>query len=511
MSRIKKSSVLLLVIALLFGLFAGCSRDTTESALESELDESWVDNEQTGSEQDPTEPSGDSTGKSQPATTEALVGTTTSRRGSGKQGTNAPSGPAVDWLKGKTIQIHYNVYDPGKEANTAEGKYAIQQRKAIEEKYGCNLAVSALNLETFIPRLMVGDSQGIDIVDSCGPDMLRIAIENDFFTQLDGLIDFNKSYINKTHSENLVYNKKHYVAVPKKYGLLNIDENLVMFFNKRLVKNAGYNPDDLYKWWKGGTWTWDKLYEVAVKIHALDANTYGVDNGVLDNYLWMALILSNGTELITTENGKPIFNIGSPKSLEALNFWYNLSKYTSMHVAAMDVLFIQGRAGFIPQYVNRLRFNSFSKMKDDFGVIPLPKGPSASKYNSPVSYLWGYAILNASLKGDDKDIKAKALSIIIDELSKPSIPENALERTVNAMFESVVRDKGSYDVLRAINNNSGGINNFSNYYFAMRQVVAFDWNMCQDVAPGKLDVNTAVQQNQDRLSQEYRDSIHIGK
>ena len=173
-----------------------------------------------------------------------------------------------------------------------------------------------------------------------------------------------------------------------------------------------------------------------------------------------------------------------------------------------DSMFIQGNVGFLTQYVNRLQFSNYSKMKDDFGILPIPKGPSAKKYVSPISYVYGYAIPTAALKNDDANrTKAKALAILIDELSKPAVPDAMMSKVKTTMYESLVRDQGSYDTLMAIDN--GELSKSSNYYFAYDQTQEFNDVMLQ-VAAGSLDVNTAVRQNKDQLSKKYRDSLVLG-
>ena len=356
---------------------------------------------------------------------------------------------------------------------------------------------------------MIGDTQGADIVDSAGPHVIKSALANNLYAPLDGLIDFNKPYINKTHSGLVTSGGKHYVAIPQRQGFDYIGENMVMWFNKRLVKNAGYDPDSLYKMWKDGTWTWNKMAEIASKINDPSTKTYGIGNGHGDNFQWLSLLLSNDCELLVNENGLQTYNIGSAKALEALNFWQKNASLMFTDIGEVsDSMFIQGNVGFLTQYVNRLQFSNYSKMKDDFGILPIPKGPSAKKYVSPISYVYGYAIPTAALKNDDANrTKAKALAILIDELSKPAVPDAMMSKVKTTMYESLVRDQGSYDTLMAIDN--GELSKSSNYYFAYDQTQEFNDVMLQ-VAAGSLDVNTAVRQNKDQLSKKYRDSLVLG-
>lgn len=512
MSIFRKGSALSLAAILAAVGLAGCGGQSSPSSAPTSSSDSTI-SASAPSESLPESAPGNMTGEASGATgatnpgpsgNGATQGTSTTSVGGG-----VASNSAVQWLKGKTIQIHLGVYDEAKEATTSVGKYAIQQRKNIEKKYGCKLVLKTIDYNTFLSKLMIGDTQGADIVDSAGPHVIKSALANNLYAPLDGLIDFNKPYINKTHSGLVTSGGKHYVAIPQRQGFDYIGENMVMWFNKRLVKNAGYDPDSLYKMWKDGTWTWNKMAEIASKINDPSTKTYGIGNGHGDNFQWLSLLLSNDCELLVSENGLQTYNIGNAKALEALNFWQKNASLMFTDIGEVsDSMFIQGNVGFLTQYVNRLQFSNYSKMKDDFGILPIPKGPSAKKYVSPISYVYGYAIPTAALKNDDANrTKAKALAILIDELSKPAVPDAMMSKVKTTMYESLVRDQGSYDTLMAIDN--GELSKSSNYYFAYDQTQEFNDVMLQ-VAAGSLDVNTAVRQNKDQLSKKYRDSLVLG-
>lgn len=52
------------------------------------------------------------------------------------------------------------------------------------------------------------------------------------------------------------------------YGMRGIDPEPRggMYFNKRLLEEAGVNPEDLYTWQENGEWTWDKFEEVCAQV-----------------------------------------------------------------------------------------------------------------------------------------------------------------------------------------------------------------------------------------------------
>ena len=507
MQKRKLSLAVLLAVVFLANFIIGCSPSTGDvsstggspSSSNNTLDTESNDSNIIGDTSTPGTQSDSSTQTSTPGTNNPSGPSTTS-----SENNNVTPSTKID-LKGRTIKILYGTYDAAAEASSAAGKYAIAQRKKIEEKYNCKIVPEAINYETFMPKLLMGDSSGADIIDFCGT-MLVGMVKNELVYPLDELVDLSQSHFDTDAMKNIRYFGHYYGAIPERTGFDNIGTQLVMFFNKRLVKNAGYDPDSLYKMQENGTWTWDKFAEIAGKITDTSKGIYGIGNGYRDNYLWMSLMLSNGQDLIANENGKPVFNISNPKSLEALEFWEKISGnlYTPSDTT-QDAKFIQGNIGFLPQYVNRMDYSNFKNMQDDYGIICFPKGPSANRYYSPISYITGWSIPANVLRNDDANhTLGKALAAIISDLCKPAVPTNDANKITQITFESLVRDQGSLDMLNKLADPKLRI--VTKYYEAVDFAMTFNSALLK-VANGTLDINTAVRQNKDSLSKQYQDFL----
>lgn len=163
-----------------------------------------------------------------------------------------------------------------------------------------------------------------------------------------------------------------------------------LFFNKRLFKEAGIDPETLYDMQKNGTWTWENFEKLCAKL------TRDTDNdGVTDVYalcsfskdFFYAAIASNGARLVD-RNPDGTFVNGTTRNefLETMNWGQQIIKKYEMPApegAAWDYAlssFINGKACM--QASQEYNSGSLRDMKDDYGVLCFPKGPRMKDYNS---------------------------------------------------------------------------------------------------------------------------------
>ena len=160
-----------------------------------------------------------------------------------------------------------------------------------------------------------------------------------------------------------------------------------IFWNKRILEECGYNPDVIYDMQKEGKWTWETFEEMCINL------TKDTDNdGIIDQYAmgafnteftWAAIFSNGGSIVGVDENGKYFLNVGSDKSLEALN-WVN-KMFINYQLPASDgaawdyfkTAFLNGDVAF---YVNQEYDGQpnglLSNMKDDWGIACFPLGPN---------------------------------------------------------------------------------------------------------------------------------------
>ncbi len=163
-----------------------------------------------------------------------------------------------------------------------------------------------------------------------------------------------------------------------------------VFFNKRILEEAGINPNDLYTWQENGEWTWDKFEEVCAAVQT------DVDNdGITDVYgmtgqrseFYSYAVYSNGGHFINKVDGKFVNELESANTLEALNWavevanQYDLPQPEGSNWDYFLAEFTSGKACFFADQEYRSG-NELAAMEDDWGFVCFPKGPQADDYTN---------------------------------------------------------------------------------------------------------------------------------
>ncbi|MBS6475505.1 MAG: hypothetical protein KH354_05950 [Clostridiales bacterium] len=212
-------------------------------------------------------------------------------------------------------------------------------------------------------------------------------------------IDFtDPEYWNQTSQAVGTLEGKQYVISQNYIGLGAAALNIATLFNKSLIQKAGYTAEQLYDWSNKGEWTFDKFREVALACTDLDNGVYGtsVNNSAL---LISAMVVSNGSDMITKKDGVDVFNMLDSKALAAVNYLVDMARsdksvYTD-YTADEKTTFSSGTAAMLVTYVNRIYEKSVQNMEDDIGVLMPPKGPNANDYISELNWFDGYCVIKS--------------------------------------------------------------------------------------------------------------------
>jgi len=163
-----------------------------------------------------------------------------------------------------------------------------------------------------------------------------------------------------------------------------------LFWNKRIFREAGLDPDLLYNLQRDGTWTWDAFHNLARQL-TRDVN----NDGIIDIYglpcddareVMNAFVYGNNANYVTIdEQGKFHNSTNRPEFVEALQFYLTLMNEGVLKVrqdgAAWDwdfTEFFDGRVAMLiaPEW----RKGQMPEMTDDYGCVLPPKGPRATDY-----------------------------------------------------------------------------------------------------------------------------------
>lgn len=163
-----------------------------------------------------------------------------------------------------------------------------------------------------------------------------------------------------------------------------------MYFNKRILEEAGINPDTIYELQENMEWTWDKFEELCQQVQADTDNDGAIDRYAMANFtscFYPEAVYSNGGEFIgKDENGLYYNALESDETIEALNWALDmLGKYEMVYPedAAWDywiTAYTNGEACFMAD--ETYRAGQMADMEDDFGYVCFPMGPKMDDYSS---------------------------------------------------------------------------------------------------------------------------------
>jgi len=196
--------------------------------------------------------------------------------------------------------------------------------------------------------------------------------------------------MNQMINELFTFNKKTYAFRPR-YG--DSQRGQVIFFNKRLFREAGLDPDLPYNLQRDGKWTWDEFLKISKQL-TRDTN----NDGIIDTYAMTAdlskdmmdvFVAGNNAEYVSRDprTGNLVNATGRPEFVEALQFLMTLYKEGVMMPSPVpeggawnwyQPMFNDGKVAMRLD-MEHVR-GDIANMRDDWGMVLPPKGPRAKDY-----------------------------------------------------------------------------------------------------------------------------------
>ena len=219
-----------------------------------------------------------------------------------------------------------------------------------------------------------------------------------------------------------------------------------IYYNKRILRENGC--EDPFELRDKGEWTFDKLAEMAAKCKKVNADGTVAQWGLgswTDSELMIALVNGNdGTIVSLNENRQLQLDLKSSRTMEALDYmyrWCNVDKIVNVSEGGWQKTmqdFVDGKYAFCLGTNQVMPMATASGMKDEFGIITFPVGPSntSGQTDYTMNYrFWFIPTCNAS--------KAEQL-LFVDDLYHRDDP-----RTFEEKFEKYyllkIADERSYE------------------------------------------------------------------
>ena len=166
-----------------------------------------------------------------------------------------------------------------------------------------------------------------------------------------------------------------------------------IYFNKRVLEDAGIDPESIYDMQANGTWTWDAWKDLCEKVQR-DTDNDGTPDvfGFTGNYddSVEEFVLSNGGSFVKNEASGLRVAFDDADTAEALNFFQEMVSTYDAHLyypadAAWDFYKTDWLTGNTAFYIGQVWEKDNVRgigddgrsMEDEVGFVSFPVGPSA--------------------------------------------------------------------------------------------------------------------------------------
>ncbi|MCL2095971.1 MAG: hypothetical protein FWH10_03610 [Oscillospiraceae bacterium] len=411
---------------------------------------------------------------------------------------NAPDLPKID-MGGKTFtfltykdwggeSVDQDIYS---EAATGEpiNDAAYKRRVKLEQEFNINIRTTMVENHTAatdaVRTAVMANDTSYDIAVTAASSFASLLTGGSYLTDFKQLafIDVEKPYWNKSFYDAWSILGTNY-ALDGDISKRKLQCVWIMCFNKGMIRD--YNLDTPYELVKNGTWTYDKMHEMA-RAAARDVDGDGVMSLEGDD-IWginytgdtiMGIINTSGVKIAEFDSdGIPVLTVGTEVNLVKLARIYDQMRD---HEYSIDTLFKAGGgvtgigdvdifaenralflacAGHNVQGSSEEDANNTQGLRDidvDFGIIPYPKWSVSDEY---VSYTAGnyHNVMAIPKTNEDLDNTSILLEAMAYEGSRELVPafyENLLKT-------KTARDNESEDMIEFI---FGNLNYDTGYLF----------------------------------------------
>ena len=373
----------------------------------------------------------------------------TTSKGKGDTGSKGQQFPGrVSDLKGRTITFAVPYMAPGTGSELA--KRAAKLYSDLEKQYNCKIVFNTTITYDQMSASIMSGSPKADVWFSANHKEYINQITGKLIQPLSNLqvVDFMDTTKYSAAAQLGEIGGVYYGICPLTYGVSGGSALVydVLFFNKTILKNAGYSAETMYQLQNSGGWTWDKFKEIAGKV--TQGDKYAINDS--ERYLYVGLLSSNNAEWVTKSGNTLVFTGGDAKNQEVLTYMQGLAsagalKIDSAAVSATPDLqeFSAGRAAFYAQPVFGCR-DRLGGANFDWGILAFPKSPSAKDYVADSSRASFY-VIPRGVKNPNEP-----LTIVDAIFSHPLFTAAEDEAQYTAFYSQYLKDTQSLDTIKML-------------------------------------------------------------
>ena len=392
---------------------------------------------------------------SEPSGTGSVPESAQGSTGGSKQESSAPEGgttedsapekskePEYDF-GGRTVRIgSYYDMTPNPEKSIFEKAFA-ERIAYVEENYNCNIEFVVVGddyVGSYVTSVLSGDPC-CDVGYILSYKLLPALIEGGIAQPISdlGVVDFSAPWYDAPATEAGTYKGKQYAM-----GMRGAGVQYGIFWNKTLFNR--YGLPDLYELYEKGEWTWEKFKEIALAGNQdLDGDgEYDVHGfNQRENLIW-SFMSSNGANAVKKTDAGIELALETPEAMEALEFYTDFMQ---------NVPHLKGWLGDWQSQIWDFRDGNscmcyeawwisssyLGDMKDEWGFVPFPMGPSGKEYVSYGKEASPYMMLNGIEKPEE-------VAQIMDLIFQIFEDEEEWNDAIMAAFEANATDSTAVDI-----------------------------------------------------------------
>ncbi|MFW5787525.1 MAG: extracellular solute-binding protein, partial [Halanaerobiales bacterium] len=236
-----------------------------------------------------------------------------------------------------------------------------------------------------------------------------------------------------------------------------------------------------------GEWTWDAFRDIAAQAtqdlnNDGDIDQWGFVGPFFDHtFPWF---YANNAPTMVEEDGRMVFNGNSSAFLETLDFYKDLLLEDNV-IGSGDFhesldLFLSGKAAM--RIANSFG-HGLGDMEDDFGVVPLPKGPNADEYTA-VAPRTNVMVVPLTVENP-----AEKLEVVL-ALYEEAEPYTDTEAKANQFWDewatdNNIRDMESVEIFRDLNDKA-----FLSY---SRQILEDHVDQIGEILDGEISASAQIE------------------
>ena len=283
-------------------------------------------------------------------------------------------------LKDQTIKIaSWGTAEPTK--GTEVGDLKWEAIEAAEEKYGCK--VEFVTISDIFSQLVTAATTGqvvADVIMNRSHYVMNLMMKGDYYWSMEELgFDPTNEIYNTDTTRYTTYNGKTYGFW---YDPTNV--NSIMVVNKTIMGHSGLDIKDYYALVEDKKWNFDAWKKIMTACTNPDTGIYGSGRHQSST---QTLLHANETGLYTEIDGVHKENTSDTRLTEVLEFLAECTTKDKIYLAndgkAWDFAqqeFINGKYATCHVGLYVAKDYLPEQMSDEWGILPIPMGPSATDY-----------------------------------------------------------------------------------------------------------------------------------